>query len=122
MKLTKEELSIIFANYIGQWVMFERDKTFQVDVFGQIHILGTIVEKILDDSVTFNNLNQLRKIYDEIGIDDNMIKMMLLNIGIESLTEYMSLEQEEAYSKKEMFAATLKAMNEPLLNKLNATV
>lgn len=85
-------------------------------------LLGTIVDKILDDSVTFQNLNQLRKIYNEFGVDDKMIAMMLINLGIESLTEYVSLTQEEADSKKEMFAATLKAMNEPLLNKLNATV
>lgn len=85
-------------------------------------LLGTIVDKILDDSVTFANLNQLKKIYNEFGVDDKMIAMMLINLGFESLTEYVSLTQEEAESKKEMFAAILKAMNEPLLNKLNATV
>lgn len=33
MKLSKSELSIIFANYIGQYVLFQRDKTLRVNIF-----------------------------------------------------------------------------------------
>lgn len=74
-----------------------------------------LFRRSIDGSIiVFKNNTIGAYIYKELDFN---LDIRALNWKFEKI-----LEQEEADSKKEMFAATLKAMNEPLLNKLNTTV